>query len=501
MFIEATKLDKSFDDNVILDNASFTVSPGARIGLVGKNGSGKTTLLKMIQGLVSYEDGNLHIKKGITIAYVPQVPDITDTQTVREFLLNYSERIHKIEEVLASLRVGGILDMQFGSLSGGQKTKVYLARIALYDADVLLLDEPTNHLDLQGLRWLEEYLRRFKGAFVVISHDRFFLDKTVTEIIELEGGVIQNYGGNYSSFREQKQIQQDAHVHSYESQQKEIKRLRQSVRSQRDEGNRKNHNRVNTRDNDKYTAHYFADRSSNKLHNAAKGIESRISQVEMIEKPEKDSVLDLYFKPSGAQNSNVITVTDMEIGYDSILFNIDSMSVNYGNRIALQGENGSGKTTLISKILQHQDHSEISVGPGVKIGYLSQDHSELDEGKTAFQLLTSIDGVDATAAYKILSQINILPDQMKQSLGEFSSGQKTKLLLAVIMASGSNCIILDEPTNHLDFQSIDVIERALSDFKGTILCVSHDRYFLDQIGITKYMTIEEGVLRHLQKQD
>ena len=260
----------------------------------------------------------------------------------------------------------------------------------------------------------------------------------------------------------------------------------------------KNMDRTNHRDNDKMAVSLRADRGSKKFHSIAKSIDSRIEHIETMEKPKKESVLDLYFKPSGAKNSNVVTVEDMSIAYDEPLFHVQSFSLLLGSKIALQGENGSGKTTFIKRILEHKEHEEISVGPGVKIGYLSQDHSELSGDTTALELLTKIEGIEITDAYKILSQINISPKQMKQKLSEFSSGQKTKLLLAKIMASGSNFIILDEPTNHLDFDSIDVIERALKEFKGTLLCVSHDRYFLEQIEISKYMSIVDGELKQMK---
>ncbi len=496
MLIEATQLHKSYNENVILDDVSFVVTPNSRIGLVGENGVGKTTLLKILQKTESFDDGFLHIKKGLRIVYVPQVPDIDVTETVSSFLSNYTDKPHIIIQALESLNANEIVHKKFGELSGGQKTKVYLARIALHEADVLLLDEPTNHLDMHGLDWLEKYIKQFKGALMLISHDRYFLDQVTTEIIELENGSLQSFGGNYSFYREQKQINKEAYAHQYQTQQKELGRLKNSANKQKEEGNRKNYNRVNTRDNDKYSAHYLADRSSNKLHNSAKNIESRMNHMNMLDKPDKEIVLDLYFRPSGAQNSNVIQIEDMDIAYTEPLLHVDSLSVLYGQRIALQGENGSGKTTLIRHILDHKKHEQIVVGPGVVIGYLSQDHAELLDNATAIDLLTEIEGIDVTAAYKILSQIKIDPKQAKQRTQDFSSGQKTKLLLALIMARGANCIILDEPTNHLDFEAIDVIESALVDFKGTLIVISHDRYFLEQIGVNKYISIKEKTLTH-----
>lgn len=499
MFITATKLYKSFDSVHVLSDVSFSIDAGARIGLVGKNGSGKSTLLQIIAGTVASDDGNVLLHKGTTVNYVPQIPTIADDCTVRDFLADYTDRPHRVDEVLQSLSFGDTGDKACGTLSGGQKTKIYLARIALYEADVLLLDEPTNYLDLAGLEWLQNYLRTYKGAILVVSHDRYFLDKTVNQIFEIENECLTVYGGNYSHYHEQKAIKTQAYVNEYESQQKELKRLKKSAVRQNYEGNRHNADRKNLRDNDKYSANYFADRASNKLHSAGKNIESRIGHIDMLEKPKKESVLDIYFKPSGARNSDVITVEDMSIGYggEVDLFHIDSLRVTYGQRVAIQGDNGSGKTTLIKQILQHDAHDEITVGSGVRIGYLSQDHSQLVDNQTAIESLIKIEGIDQTQAYKILSQIEVSPAQAHQKLSDFSSGQKTKLLLARIMVSGANCIILDEPTNHLDFQSIDVIEQALRDFIGTLIVVSHDRYFLKEIGITRYLSIQDGRLAHV----
>ncbi len=501
MLIEITKLHKSFDENVILDDVSFTIVPKARIGLVGENGAGKSTLLKIIQGKLDYDSGFVQTQKGITVSYVPQIPDLDPTKTVQEFLGTYTDRPYKVAEVLKTLNAENIVNKPCSELSGGQKTKIYLARIALFTADVLLLDEPTNHLDLNGLEWLQSYLKDFPGALVIISHDRHFLDEVTQEIAELEDGVLSTYGGNYSFYKEQKAIEKESYLNQYSQQQREIKRLKDASLRKKDEGNMKNMDRINHRDNDKMAVSLRADRGSKKFHSIAKSIDSRIGHIETMEKPKKESVLDLYFNPSGAKNSSVMSIQDMSIGYEHELFSIQDLHILYGQHIALQGENGSGKTTLLKRILAHQDHPEITLGTGVKIGYLSQDHHELSGEQTALELLLAIEDIDTTAAYKILSQINISPDQMKQYLSEFSSGQKTKLLLAKIMASGSNFIILDEPTNHLDFPSIDVIEKALQNFPGTLLCISHDRYFLEQIGITKYLSIRDGRLSHLKKEE
>lgn len=501
--LEVTKIHKSFDEHIILRDISFSVLKKSKIGLVGENGSGKSTLLKIITGEETYNEGRVVKAKGVTIAYVPQVPEISADILVKSFLENYTDRPYKVEEALGVLGVQDILNKTFGSLSGGQKTKVYLARIALFDADVLLLDEPTNHLDIQGLDWLEEYLRGFEGAFVLVSHDRYFLDRVVGETIELEHAQLQAFGGNYSFYKEQKKILQDSYKKQYDSQKKEIQRLEKVSLDKKNEGNARNMDRKNHRDNDKMGVSLKADRGSKKSHATAKSIDSRIEHITALEKPKKESVLDVYFKPSGSRNSNVVGIENFDVAYskDNPLFHISNFDILYGQRIALQGENGSGKTTLIKRILNNDQYEEISLGSGVKIGYLSQDHSELHTDSTAFDLLTSIEGIDKTAAYKILSQLTIHPDQMKQKLSDFSSGQKTKLLLAKIMASGANFIILDEPTNHLDFDSIDVIEKALLDFKGTILCISHDRYFLEQIGINRYVLVEGGELRVKKMED
>ena len=495
MLIQASNISLSFEENHVLSDISFTIAQNSRIGLVGVNGSGKTTILKLLLEKISPDTGDVLVAKGCTIGYVPQVVALDPEQTVGEFLAPYAERPYLVDEALTSLATLEIKDQKIGELSGGQTTKVYLARIALFKADVLLLDEPTNHLDLVGLDWLAQYVKNYDGAVVLVSHDRQFINDTVSEIFEIERGTLTVYGGDYSFYREEKGIQAEATLLHYESQQKEKRRLTKVMRDQKDEGNRKNLDRTNHRDNDKMAASYHADRSSIKIHSAAKNTESRIGRMDLMEKPEKDKTFDLYFKPSGAQNSNVVSIKELSLAFDALLLTINDLDILYGQRIALQGANGSGKTTLIKNILNHTSHDEIQVGPGVIIGYLSQNHAELLAYTSAHHLLTSIEGVEETDAYKILSKVKIDPEHMKQDISTLSSGQKTKLLLARIMVTGANFIILDEPTNHLDIEAIEVIEQALAEFKGTLLVISHDRYFLNQIGITSYLLIEDQKLK------
>ncbi len=494
MLIQAIQLQKTYDTKEILGGVSFALSPKEKIGLIGKNGSGKTTLLKILAQKEDFDDGELSVGKTIQIGYVPQVPDVSDGMTVFDLLSQGNKLRHEIEKVLEELRIGDVVDSRLDQLSGGQVTKVYLARIALVTADVLLLDEPTNHLDMEGLRWLESYLARYEGSVVVISHDRYFLDQVVSQVWELVDGEIQVFGGNYTFYREQKEIQKQSELDTYQNQQKEVRRLKKVVKDKKQDAQRRNSDRLNERDNDKYTAHYFADRSTN-IAAGAKAIETRLSHMTEVKAPAKESTLSLFFEP-GSSSKKVVTIEDHVVmapdGRE--LCTIKDWSVLSGDVIALQGDNGSGKTTLVESIIDHNSYDTIKVGGSIKIGYLSQTHYDLDDEKGVLEVLMSIEGIDKTQAYKIMFQISFAVDQAYQLVADLSPGEKTKLALARIMASGASLIMVDEPTNHLDFSSIKVLEDVLRDYRGTLLCISHDRYFLEQIGVTKYARIANNTI-------
>ena len=495
MLIQLSHISKSYSGQTILKDVTFSIQDGERIGLLGKNGSGKSTLFKIIAGIEKQDDGVLSIQpKDMSIGYVPQAPNFNQGRMVKDFLsegLDLWEE-YKVDLALHKLAMGELKTKRLGHLSSGQKTRVYLARLIMQEPDVLLLDEPTNHLDVNALKWLENYVKSYNGAVFVISHDRRFLDNTVEEIVEIEHGEIKKYGGNYSFYKQQKRIELEANQRAYDSQQKEIKRLELEAKKQKERAERLDKDRKPTKDNDSYAPTYFANRASKKISSASKTIEKRLDNLDRIQKPKKDPQLAAIFKPSIESSKTVVSLSEVvkKIGKLSILDDT-TLILSRGDRVALMGENGSGKSTLIKIILGEvqADSGIVNLGNDVVIGYLSQEHKELDSENSVIDELVSSTKLDKTDAYKLLVRFLLPVSKINQSVNSLSSGEKAKLLLAQIMASGANFIILDEPTNHLDIPSREVLEDALSNYEGTLLVVSHDRYFIDRIGINKSINL------------
>lgn len=456
VYIQISHLSKSYGGQEVLKNVSFTISDRERMGLLGKNGSGKSTVLKILAGEEFPDDGVISIQpKNMNIGYLSQT----------------------------------ITDPTLNTLSSGQKTKRRLSELLNTNPDLLLLDEPTNHLDWEGLAWLEKTTQIFKGPILVISHDRYFLDNTVEKIFELEEGQIKTYGGNYSFYKQQKSIEQEAYLRTYEKQQRKINQLKREIVSKRQKALVNNQHRSPTRDNDKYAAFFFANRLSRKFGKNIQSLNHRLEKMKAIEKPKVDSVLKALFKPSIESSQTVLQFKSVSKSFENkkVLQDI-SLIIQKNERIALAGNNGSGKTTLIKLILGEikPDSGEIKLGNNLKIGYLSQEHQELSGDQIVLDELVS-DRVDKTESYKLLRRFLLPLERINQSVKLLSSGEKAKLLLAKIMTSGANFIILDEPTNHLDISSREAIEESLANYPGTLLVISHDRYFLERIGITDYL--------------
>ncbi|OGD69780.1 hypothetical protein A3A84_02200 [Candidatus Collierbacteria bacterium RIFCSPLOWO2_01_FULL_50_23] len=502
MHIQASKLHKTYSDRDILAEVSFTISDGEKVGLVGANGSGKSTLLKIITGIVSADSGSIVINpKNITVGYIPQAPDVSPNSLVRELLQLPGIQQYQIDRALGKIGIGDLVNRGIGSLSSGQRTKVFLARLLVTEPDILLLDEPTNHLDIEALEWLETYLNNYPGIVVLVSHDRRFLDNTVTRILELENGQIKSYGGNYTFYRSQKEIELETQGREFKKQQQTIKKLENEIEKKKEKIQKLEKSDRPTRDRDKYAATFFANRASRKMAKGAQSIESRLEQMELVKKPEPDLQLKALFEPKIRSGHSVLVAVNISKLFDKnkILDDI-YFSIQRGQRIALLGSNGSGKTTLL-KIITGEllpDTGKIEMGSNVKIGYLSQEQAELSSKNNVLEELTSQSGVDRTDAYRLLRKFLLPIEKINQPVETLSSGEKSKLLLAEIMVSGANLIILDEPTNHLDIPSREAIEDAIVNYEGTLLIVSHDRYFLDRIGITEYIELENGNI-HLSK--
>lgn len=452
MYIQISKLSKSFGEQDVLKDVSFAINSGEKVALLGKNGSGKSTLFKILMGEETPDSGYVTFNpKTVQIGYLPQVADDNDP------------------------------------LSSGQKLKKRFREILISKPDLLLLDEPTNHLDWKGMTWLEKEVMVFAGPVLIVSHDRYFLDRVVDKIIELEKGELKVYGGNYSLYKQQKQIELESHLRSYEKQQKQIQKLQVDLLEKRNTVQKGGTDAPPTRDKDKFAASFFANRVGRKFGKQIQALENRIESIEKIDKPEANWELKALFKPKQESSQTVVQIKS--VNYKNILSEV-SLIIQKDQRLALIGDNGSGKTTLVKLILSQlvPDSGEINIGNGVQIGYLSQEHQELDSDKTVLDELAN-GNIDKTESYKLLRRFLLSPEKINQPVKLLSSGEKAKLLLAKIMTSGANFIILDEPTNHLDIQSREAIEEALANYSGTLLVISHDRYFLEKIGITDSLKI------------
>ncbi len=492
MNLQINSLSKEYFDHQILTDINLSINSGDRIGIIGINGSGKTTLLRLMFGIETQDSGQI-IKnpKNLKIGYVPQVADFPITNNIIEGLaislgLDESE-IYKIYVALDKLNIGDLALKPFETLSSGQKTKVYLARLLIQKPDILLLDEPTNHLDIESLNWLEDYLKNYQGAFLVVSHDRKFLDNTVNKILELENGKIKIYGGNYSFYRHQKLIETESQKRNYIAQEKKNERILERIRTMK---NQTQQLEVITSGSDHYKRHKAAKSASR-----AKSTEIMlIKQLDKngLEKPQEDFELSVLFKPKRESSKLVVFLEKVSKKFNDkqIISNL-SLEINKNDRIALVGNNGSGKSTLINLILNQLNPTsgKIETGNNIDIGYLPQEHNQLNSDLNPIDYLIQINKIDKTSSYKLIKRFLFTDEDVKTPINKLSSGQKSKILLASIMVSGSNFIILDEPTNYLDIPSREALEEALISYKGTLLVVSHDRYFLDRINLTKVINL------------
>ena len=441
MHFQVSHLFKSFAGQEIISDVSFTVSGREKVGLLGKNGSGKSTILRILAGMETPDSGIVSFSpQDVRIGFLPQIADP---------------------------------DLK---LSSGQKTKKQLQQIISSKPDILLLDEPTNHLDLGGLAWLEKIVTSFPGPVLLISHDRYFLDQVVDRILEIEDGKLKSFSGNYSLYKENKKLQTEANARLYQEQQKRLNKLEDRSRTIK---NRTQQLEVSTTGTDHYVRRKAA-KAARSAISMEKRIQKEIDQSS-VQKPEQNWELKALFKPKHECGQTILQIKSLN--YKDILTDF-SLIIQKGQRIALTGPNGSGKTTLIKLILGQiiPDGGEVSLGNGVVVGYLSQEHQELASDRIVLDELIS-DNIDRTESYKLLRRFLLPPEKINQPVKLLSSGEKAKLLLAKIMTSGANFIILDEPTNHLDIPSREAIEESLSNYPGTLLVVSHDRYFLQRIGI------------------
>lgn len=508
ILLQLNDISKSFDGEDIFTRVNFEVKTGERIGVVGRNGAGKSTLMKIIAGVEDYDSGHISKIKNLRMGYLTQQMTLNSSASVfeemskpfehlkkmellireetnwladhasnyyseeyqqhmerYESLTNQFEQLDgyqyesKIKTVLHGLNFNeDDFDKPINDFSGGQKTRLSLAQMLLNEPDLLLLDEPTNHLDLETTKWLEDYLKYFKGAIVIISHDRYFLDKIVTQIYDVALGDVKRYVGNYEQFIEQRDKYYESRMQEYERQQDEIKRLETFVE--------KNITRAST-------------------SGMAKSRRKTLEKMERIDKPMLDArSANIQFGFNRNTGNDVMNIRNLKIGYDSPITSPINIEVSKGDHIAIIGTNGVGKTTLIKTIAQRQNQleGEITFGANLQIGYYDQKQAEFKSNKTIIDYVwdqyPTMNEKDIRA---ILGRFLFVQDDVKKVINDLSGGEKARLQLALLMLQRDNVLILDEPTNHLDIDSKEMLEQALKDFEGTILFVSHDRYFINQL--------------------
>ncbi|HDX9625111.1 TPA: ABC-F type ribosomal protection protein [Bacillus anthracis] len=502
---------KSFGGNIIFENISLEIKNGERVGLVGRNGSGKTTIFQLLTGMESLDAGAIHMKKGTRIGHVAQIPKFDESMTVYEVLSSafkiekeleremrtlekhmaeeqessvlqkLMERYGIIQEKFAflggyeieanimkvanGLQVTELFPRSFLELSGGEQTKVSLAYMLLQKPDLLLLDEPTNHLDLFAVEWLEQFLKEYNGTVMVISHDRYFLDEVVTKIFDLEDGEIHVYHTNYSRFVEEKEERLLQEFQAYQEQQKKIKKMKEAIKRLREWANQ-------------------ANPPNEGLHKRARSMERALERMEKLKKPILErKQMGLQFEGQERSGKDVVVMKEVSKGFaDHPLFNEVNLHVRFQERAAIVGRNGTGKTTLLKLLLEEiePDAGEIRIGSSVKIGYLSQ-HAYGNMKSNVLEAFREYVAVTEGEARHILAKFLFYGPAVFKKVTQLSGGEKMRLRLAQLMYQDINFLILDEPTNHLDIESREVLEEALEQYNGTILAVSHDRYFLNKL--------------------
>ncbi|ESU30147.1 hypothetical protein G3A_23640 [Bacillus sp. 17376] len=493
-------IQKSFNEKLILQNAEFDIKQYSRIGLVGNNGAGKTTLANIIYGSIIPDKGIIDtFKSSLNIGYLKQsteysIHDFDDTNSLAE------NGLFQLSSQLGLNKDIDWADSDWSKLSGGEKLKISLANIWASKPELLILDEPTNHLDLQGFEWLIDELKTFKGAVIIISHDRYFLDRTVAEIIEIEDGSTKLYKGNYSSYRQEKESLYEIQLHQYEIQQKHKQQIEQQM------ANLKNWSEKAHRDSTKQGSaserrqigfkeyhRVKAKKMDNQIKSKMKRLNQELEKNE-VTAPKEEAKVRFEFQDRRKKGKRILEARELSKSFGSrCLFKESHFYMNHGERMALLGPNGSGKTTLIKILLGEETATsgDVWISESIRIGYLSQDVSDLPPVKTALEYTGLTDRESIGRARTIFANIGLPEEKLKIPIIHLSLGERTRVKLVMMLLTEIDLLILDEPTNHLDLASRESLEKTLLNFQGSIMVVSHDVYFQEKIS-NKLLLIENG---------
>ena len=524
MLIQLNNVTKNFVVNEVFSNVKMEINDKDRVAIVGRNGAGKSTLLKIISGEIDFDNGERTVSKDTTIGYLSQEFIVREDLSIYEEMITCFNEIIELEKELERIsyeltseniesnpglldkydrlqnqvlthkdyhyksKIDSVLygldfdkevfDKKISTFSGGEKTRLSMAKLLLSEPDLLILDEPTNHLDMENVAWLENYLSSYNGAIVIVSHDRYFIDKVVNVVYNLEFGKLKKYVGNYSNFLRQYEEDYEKNLKEYVSQQKDIKRLEEFVQKN------------------------IARASTSKM---AKSRQKVLDKMEIIDNPRKDDkAANIEFRIKEQSGRDVLIINDLQVGYEEQVGQKYNFSVYKGDRLAIVGKNGIGKSTLIKTIAKKQKKlgGNIQYGSKVSLGYYDQKQAEFESSKTILNELWDEYPLMIEAEVRtVLGRFLFRGDDVLKIVRDLSGGEKARLQLAKLMLEKNNLLILDEPTNHLDITSKQVLEEALENYEGTILFVSHDRYFINKIANKVFDITEEGYNIYLGNYD